>query len=258
MTADAAPTAPPTPRRPRFVLVRTLCYGYVTFMWTLFCFVFTSLGVLLAPRSGRWSYAAARLWARGYIASIAAGVEVEHAERLDPNTVRMVVANHASWLDPPALMVAFPGQMRFVLKRELLKVPFVGWHARQAGHFLLDRSNPREGKRVLERAVARAKAYKLSPVVFPEGTRTRDGLLATFKTGAFQLAIAAGIEVQPIAVLDTYEILPRGATFPRRSGTIRVRVGKPISIEGCKGSPGRQEISRRVREALIELGVRDT
>jgi 1-acyl-sn-glycerol-3-phosphate acyltransferase len=241
--------------RAAFAAVRAVCFPYVAFLWTLISFVLAILALPFAPKSARAAHAVARVWAKGYIACFGGGLRVEHAERLDPNSIRMLVANHASYLDPPAIIAAFPGQVRFVLKRELLAVPFVGWYARLAGHFLLDRSNPREGKRVLERAVRRAQAHRLNPMVFPEGTRTHDGRLAPLKSGAFQLAIAAGIDVQPIAVLDTYEMLPRGAAAPRRSGTIRLRVGEPIPVAGLEGSAGRRAIAERVREALHALGV---
>lgn len=255
MSSRSDRTDPPALPRQRLVALRAACYGYVSFVWTFVCFVLAVLAIPLAPRSARISHAVARLWAKGYLASFGASVRVEHAERLAPDRVRLIVANHASWLDPPALIAALPVQVRFVLKRELLRVPFIGWYARLAGHFLLDRSNPREGKRVLERAVARARAHGLVPVLFPEGTRTHDGRLAPLKSGSFQLAIAAGIDVQPIAVLDTYEMLPRGAAFPRHSGPIRLRVGAPISVEGHVGNPGRRALAEQVRNALLELGV---
>ena len=238
-----------------FRFLRAACFLYVAFLWTLLAFVIGMLLLLPAPRSGRIAHFVLRAWGRGLLAMAGIRLQVEGPGHFDGSEVRMLVANHASYLDPPALGAAFPGQLRFVLKQELLRLPFIGWYSKYAGHFLLDRDNPREGKRVLDRAVARAKRYRLSPLVFAEGTRTRDGKLAEFKTGAFQLALSAGIAVQPVAVLGSYDLMPRGAAAPSRSGTITLRVGEPIPVDGLKGSPGRKALAAKVREALHAMGV---
>ncbi len=235
--------------------LRVACFVYLAFWWMLLTFVVGVIMLIPAPRSARLSHPFLRLWGRGMLALGGVGLRVEGPGTFDPGEARMLVANHGSYLDPPALVGGFPGQLRFVLKQELMRMPFVGWYAKLAGHFLLDRGNPREGKRVLDRAMARAKRYKLSPLVFPEGTRSRDGKLAPFKTGAFQLAISAGIPVQPIAVIGSYDIMPREAAAPRYAGEIILRVGEPIPIEGYKGSPGRKALAERVRIAMHELGV---
>ncbi len=236
--------------------LRATSFVYVGFLWTMLCFVLGMLCLIPAPRSGRIAHFVLRMWGRGTLALGGVGLRVEGPGTLKGHAVpRMIVANHASYLDPPALGAVFPGQLRFVLKQELMRLPFVGWYAKFAGHFLLDRGNPREGKRVLDRAIARAKRYGLCPLVFPEGTRTRDGKLAPLKTGAFQLALAPGIPVQPVAILHTYDLMPRGVTAPRRAGTVVVRVGEPIPVEGLKGSPGRKILAEKVRVALAELGV---
>jgi len=235
--------------------VRTACFLYATFVWTSFNFVLGMIGLLPAPRSGRVAHQALRLWGRGMMLLGGVNLRVEGPGTFDGGVVRMIVANHASYLDPPALGAAFPGQLRFVLKQELMRMPFIGWYAKYAGHFLLDRGNPREGKRVMDRAVERALRFRLCPLVFPEGTRSRDGKLAELKTGAFQLALSAGIPVQPVAILGSHDLMPREAAAPRRAGTIVLRVGEPIPVEGLKGSPGRKILSAKVREALHALGV---
>lgn len=235
--------------------LRTVCFIYVAFLWTLLAFMAGMFLLLFAPRSGRWAHISLRTWGRGILAMAGIRLRVEGPASFDGSEIRMIVANHASYLDPPALGAAFPGQLRFVMKQELLRLPFIGWYSKYAGHFLLDRENPREGKRVLDSAVARAKRHGLCPLVFAEGTRTRDGKLAEFKTGAFQLAISAGIPVQPVAVLGSYDLMPRGALAPSRSGTIVLRVGEPIPIEGLKGSPGRKALAAKVRQALYDMGV---
>ncbi len=235
--------------------LHTVWFLVFSFLWTLTCFVLGMLALIATPRSGRVSHLVLRMWGRVLLFVGGVGLRVEGPGTLDGRETRMIVANHASYLDPPALGAAFPGQLRFVLKQELMRLPFIGWFAKYTGHFLLDRGNPREGKRVLDRAVARAHRYGLCPLVFPEGTRTRDGRLAPFKTGAFQLALSAGVPVQPVAVLGSYDLMPRSAPAPVRFGRIVLRVGDPIPVEGLKGSPGRKVLAQKVEEALRELGV---
>lgn len=174
---------------------------------------------------------------------------------LEGDEVRMIVANHASYLDVPSIFGWFPGQARFVLKQELGRMPFIGWFAKCCGHFLLDRENPREGKRVLDRAVARALKHGLCPIVYPEGTRTSDGKLGELKAGVFQIAIAAQIPVQPVAIFGTYSMMPRGCSYPRHAGTIVMKVGEPIPIEGYRGGRGRRELSERVEQTFRDLGL---
>ena len=217
---------------------------------------FTGVPLLVfGPRRARGPHFVAQLWGKSMLGCFGSGVRIEGPGRFEPSEPRLIVANHASYLDVCALFGYFPGQGRFVLKQELMRLPFVGWWGHLTGHFVLDRDNPREGKRVLDRAVERAKRYGLSPIVFPEGTRTRDGQLAPLKAGVFQLAIAAGIPIQPVALLGTYDMMPRGTTYPRHAGEIVMRVGDPISVEGHKGGPGRRALSEQVDAAFRSLGL---
>ena len=169
----------------------------------------------------------------------------------------MFVANHASWFDPPAIFLSIPAHVRFVLKRELIRLPFIGWYTALAGHFLIDRTNPRKGQETIRKAVERIQRYNLSPAVFPEGTRTLDGTMGPFRAGSFALAIRANIDIQPVFIEGSYEIWPRHLNIPERAGTMHVTIGEPISVAGHRGSAGRKQLSALVRAALIEMGARD-
>jgi 1-acyl-sn-glycerol-3-phosphate acyltransferase len=232
-----------------FALWATVATGFAWFVG--------ALAWLLDPVRGRLADRVLRLWARALLAGCGLRVVVEGAEHLAPDTPRVLVANHASWLDPLVMGVVSPGPLRFVLKHELRRVPFIGWHTALAGHFLIDREDPRRGLELLERAVRRARAHRLNPVVFAEGTRSRDGRLQPLRGGAAQLAMAAGMDLQPIAILGTHDLMPRGAPAPRRAGAIAVRVGPAIPSAGAKGGPGRRALTDAVRHALLGLGVPD-
>lgn len=210
---------------------------------------------LFDPVRGRLSDLALRLWGRALVAGAGIRVVVEGREHLAPGTPRVLVANHASWLDPAVMAGVSPGPLRIVLKRQLLRVPFVGWHTWLTGHFLIDREDPRAGLELLHRAVERARRHRLSALVFPEGTRSADGRLADLRGGAAQLAMAAGLDLQPFAILGTHALMPRGAAFPRRAGTVIVRVGPAIPTAGLKGAPGRRALTEAIRSSLLALGV---
>ena len=243
------------PRPAPLGTLRAIAFAWMGLLTTFFAWLTTAVAVSLQPRSGWLAAWIGRLWGRAVLFSAGARLVVEGTERFAPGEVRLLVANHCSYLDPPAVLASCPVNLRFVLKRELGRMPFVGWHAHWGGHFLLDRSRPREGREVLARLVARARRHRLVPFIFPEGTRSADGRLAPLRAGSFEVALAGQMPVQPIAILGSAEILPRGANGPKRSGVVRVRVGDPIDTRGLEGGQGRKVVAARVRAALLALGV---
>ena len=238
-------------------VVRAVVFAVLAPVLTALGFTFASLALVLDPGRGRASHAVARWWARSMLFAAGARLVVTHAERFTPDVPRVLVGNHASYLDITALMAAFPGQLRFVARRTLIWLPFIGWYIRLAGHFSLDRDDPRQALALAERMADRMRRHRKSPMVFPEGTRSRDGRLAPLKAGAFHLPVMLGADVQPLAVLGSGDILPKGAWVPRRGGVIEVRVGEPIPTAGLEGSAGRKHLADRARAALLALGVPD-
>jgi 1-acyl-sn-glycerol-3-phosphate acyltransferase len=209
--------------------------------------------VLLPVAHARVSHRVLRLWGHALVALAGARLVVVGRENLSP----VIVANHSSYLDIPAMTASFPGQLRIVAKRSLLWMPFVGWHLALGGHFLLDREDPREGRKILERAAARLRAQRVTALLFGEGRRSEDGRLAPLKGGTFYLPLAASVPVQPTAILGSHAIMPRGAPGPMRRGTIEVRFGPAIPTAGLSGGPARKTLSAAVRASLLELGVPD-
>jgi 1-acyl-sn-glycerol-3-phosphate acyltransferase len=238
-------------------LLRALSFLILAFLASGLTFLVASVGMLLDPGRGRVGHAMGRMWGRLIIAAAGARLVVVGAEKFAPGEPRVLACNHASYLDIPAMFAAFPGQARFVARRTLDWMPFVGWYIRLGGHFSIDRDDPRQALRLMEKTAARMKRYGLSPVLFPEGTRSRDGRLAPLKTGALQFALAAGVPVQPIAILGSAEALPKGAWAPRYGKTIEVRVGDAIPTAGLVGSAGRRALAEQTRAGLLAVGVPD-
>ena len=172
----------------------------------------------------------ARSWSR--VLFLAAGVrlEVDGLDRLRRDGPVVLVSNHTSLFDPPALLLAIPRPIHFIAKRSLFFVPLFGQAIWAAGMIPIDRGDRGRAVASMDRAAERVRRGA-SVLVFAEGTRSRDGQLKTFKKGAFILAIQAGVPVQPLAITGSREVLPKGHWFGR-PGTITVRILDPVSTAG--------------------------
>ncbi len=120
----------------------------------------------------------------------------------------VVVANHQSLLDI-VMLSRMPREMKWVAKEELFRIPWIGWLLRLTGDIAVRRGDAESGGE----AISRARAYLargMSVMIFPEGTRSRDARLLPFKSGAFRLAIDAGVPVLPVAVWGTSAGIRKG------------------------------------------------
>lgn len=221
-----------------------------TLAWTAGLICLASL-VRVATRSQHWPLRmAARLWAPGLLAGAGARLRIEGAGRVDWSQPCVLVANHQSIIDVCALFRAAPVPLRFVLKQEMARVPFVGWYARRMGMVFIERGAARSAPQRLREAVALVRGGA-SLCAFPEGTRSRDGHVGPFKGGVLQVAIEAGVPVVPVALQGSGAVLP-AAGFRVRPGTITVRFGDPIATSGLC-SDDRNALARQARTAVIGL-----
>jgi 1-acyl-sn-glycerol-3-phosphate acyltransferase len=164
----------------------------------------------------------------------------------------VVVANHQSILDI-LLLSRMPREMKWVAKEELFRIPWVGTMLRMSGDIPIRRGDAESGGE----ALARARQYLgrgMSVMIFPEGTRSKTGTLLPFKSGAFRLAIDAGVPVLPVAVYGTARGMPKGGPWvnPCRA---RARILAPVAVEGYAGDAVRlrDEIRQRIQAAEREL-----
>ncbi len=179
-------------------------------------------------------------------------VKVEGLERLLPGQPVVFIANHVSWVDIWMLLVALPGTTRFVFKKELLRIPFLGRAAVAMGHVPLDRGNRGSAFASYDRAAEKIRSGT-SAIVFAEGTRSADGRLLKFKKGPFVLAIAAHAPVVPVVCEGSFERLPKGSISPR-PGVVTVRIGAPIPTTGM-GYDGRDVLADQTRAAMLAMGA---
>jgi len=192
-----------------------------------------------------------RLWARLLIRWSGTTVEVEGLERADWDRPMVMVANHQSWFDVFAILAFIPANLRFVAKEELGRIPIFGRAWKECGHVSVDRSNRSEAIASLERAASRIRDESPAVIFFPEGTRSVDGRLRTFKKGAFVLALQTGVPVVPLGISGSRAVMPKGS-FRIRPGHIRIRVGEPIPTSGMEHED-RGPLLNRARSAVAEL-----
>ncbi len=200
--------------------------------------------------SGRSQHRMARIWGKLLLAASFIRVRVEGLEKLDPKSNYVFAANHASYMDIPAILARLPHQFRFFAKKGLFSIPFLGWHLHRAGHLPVDRSNARNSLKSMSEGARIVAERGISVLLFPEGGRTREGL-RPFKEGAAYIAIKAGVPVVPMAIVGMRRLLPMNSIH-LRAGRAELRIGDPIPTAGLK-LHDREALTERVREEVVEL-----
>jgi 1-acyl-sn-glycerol-3-phosphate acyltransferase len=210
------------------------------------------LGLLvrLGDPSGDRVLDLARTWSRWVTAFAGVKIDIDNRATLVPGQPYVFMANHASSLDIWALFVVIPRRLRMIAKKQLAWIPLFGW-GMSAGRFIfIDRKNPVAARRSIDAACERIRNGD-SVVIFPEGTRTRDGELLPFKKGGFHLASKAGVPIVPVALRGTRELMPRGSLL-LRGGTMSAVIGEPIPTQGLSDEE-RAQLPERVRGIIAEL-----
>lgn len=209
-----------------------------------------SIPVSLLGNKGRILHGFARFWSQLIMKIICSPMQVIGLEKIDTSKPYVYAVNHASALDIPVLYVYLPFQFRIAFKKELLAYPIVGWHLKRSGQVCIDQQNPAKSIGSIRAALKSLKSG-LPLVIFPEGGRTPDGEVKPFLPGAFFLAIKAQVDIVPVALVGTYELLPMD-TYHIKCRPLEMRVGQPISTAGC-ALRNMTELSDRVHKAVEDL-----
>jgi 1-acyl-sn-glycerol-3-phosphate acyltransferase len=235
--------------------MKPLVIGKLKAAWMLFWwavasaafFIPISIAGLVGP-SGRLAFRLCQGWT--WWATFACGVRLEIVRNpaLDPARSYIIMCNHQSLFDIPALMLGLGLQFRWIIKRSYMHVPMFGWALFCARHVFIDRSNPKRSLRAMD-AAARRLPKGVSIAVFPEGTRSDDGVVREFKSGGFLLAVRNGMPILPVTVNGSWRVLPDKRSLAFRSGTIQMIVGEPIETAGMDRKK-LDELVARTRAAI--------
>ena len=217
---------------------------------TAFWATLSILGSLLSG-SGRLQHFCMRRWSKDNLWLSRAKVEIEGLEYVDGRRPQIYAANHSGLHDILALSAYLPVQFRWVAKKSLFNVPFMGWHMRRSGYIAIDRDHPREAAKSIIQAAEIIRGG-VSAIAFPEGTRSRTGDLGSFRSGAFALALRTGVPLVPITLEGSCRvIMPK--TLQVNPGTvIRIKIDRPIDLS----TYGRAE-KRRLMEDVSQIMVRN-
>jgi 1-acyl-sn-glycerol-3-phosphate acyltransferase len=200
-------------------------------------------------RRGHFGHACARAWSWLILATTGVEVTVHGLERLVKGKTYVFVANHQSIYDIPCLFWNIPFQLRIIAKESLGNFPMLGPHLKRTGHMLVDRRKP--DKAGIFGWASRLTSNGLSLIVFPEGTRSRDGMMNKFKGGSIMLAMQAGLPIVPISVIGSRHVMKKGE-LTTRPGHVTLIVHDPIEMPPNAEPTVHQvrELADRVREVI--------
>lgn len=254
-----------TDRRPRGGLVAVLWWPYAV-VRTLYCWVALAIltiglamvyvpSAAIGPNS-RLVKAFERFWVWFILRGSNVGLRDHGLENVVPGRSYIVMANHRSMYDIPALhyLLGKDRDLRWIGKHEMLRVPFFGWAFALSRHIAIDRQNRNKSIAALKEAAANS-VEGVSFVIMPEGTRSTNRRLAPFKKGGFHLAIDTGLPVLPVAIMGTEQLMRKGEWWIL-PGSIDVFVGPPVKVgdyDKSRLEEFRQRVWTDIRDALTDL-----
>lgn len=243
-----------------------LWWAYATlrsiYCWTALALLTLVVGTLylatgwwLSP-SGRFIRFLERAWVTTILEASFVDLSVRGLEHARHGESYIVMANHRSMYDIPALhyLLGAGRDLRWIGKKELVKVPVFGWVFALSRHIPIDRHRRERGIAAMKKAAAESE-QGCSFVVMPEGTRSRDGRLLPFKKGGFHLAIDTGIAILPTAIVGSEQLMRKGEWWIL-PGSIEVIVTAPIPVDGLDKSDVealRDRVRQRIAATLPDL-----
>jgi 1-acyl-sn-glycerol-3-phosphate acyltransferase len=191
---------------------------------------YCSTSVALRPFTGeRVPQRLMRLYFDGALRQLGITIVADGADMLRSLPPSILCVNHNSLIDIPCVGVLLDCDYKWVSKREIFRIPFIGWHLRACGHIWVDRERKDNFER-LQREFSRVLAQGGSILMFPEGTRSKDGALLKFRSGAFSTAVREKVPVVPIVLDGTERVLVKGSLDlrPDAQKIVQVKVCPPI------------------------------
>ncbi len=207
--------------------------------------------ISLFTPSGWPAYRISCWWAYGVARFMGLTFSIRGKEKITPGASYIITPNHQGNADILALFRCLPTPFRWVIKKELLKIPLFGPALGRTGAIAIDRSNPQEAIKSLEEGKKKLEGG-WSVLIYPEGTRSPDENLQPFKKGAFMMAVQTGIPILPVTCNGAFRVLPKKTIF-LRPGHIEVVIADPIQTEGLTQEDVPDLIERTRHAMLLNL-----
>ena len=207
----------------------TLC-GLITAFWASI-----SIAASLVSNSGRLQHYCMRRWSKGNLWISRVRLEIEGLENIYRDRPQVLAVNHSGLHDILSLAAYFPIQFRWIAKKSLFSIPFMGWHMRRSGYIPIDRENPRE---IATSIAAAAKEISSggNAIIFPEGKRSKTGELGEFQSGAFALCLRAGVPLVPVVIEGSGRVIAPETLRVNPGTVIRIRICQPIDTASYQKS----------------------
>jgi 1-acyl-sn-glycerol-3-phosphate acyltransferase len=216
-----------------FAAINTLFFGIVAVL----------VSTLVNQRIG--SFFGGVIWSRLNTILTPVFVNVSGRNNIRKGTSYVVISNHQSIYDIFLIYGWLGIDIKWIMKKELAKIPGVGFGSKKVGHIFLDRSNSRVALESLNEAKKKL-VNGISVVIFPEGTRSKTGQMSPFKKGAFKLALDLGLPLLPVSISGTKDILPTGS-LNILPGKVRMVIHEPIDITRYSEETLRDLIARSMQ-----------
>jgi 1-acyl-sn-glycerol-3-phosphate acyltransferase len=229
-----------------YIVLATVFFGIVT------------IALSLIDKSGKAPHKVAGIWGATILNVAGIRVKVKGLKHIDPKKSYIFMANHQSNFDIPVLLGKLPVQFRWLAKEELFRIPLFGLAMKRAGYISIDRSDFRKAVHSLKKA-AETIRKGASVVIFPEGTRSRDGLIHGFKKGGFIMAIDAKVPIVPVVLHGTRAIMAK-ESLRIEPNDVLVEIKKPIETSEYTRK-GKDQLMKQVRKSICESfdrGAADT
>lgn len=225
----------------------------------IFCYTIvlgpTAIVLTLLTRSSSPLNALARIWCRLIVWTCGIHITVDGLRRLEPNASYVIISNHLSNFDIWCTIAALPLDIRFVAKKELLRIPVFGQALAVSDHIVIDRESSEEAIATINAAAARS-AKGICILFYAEGTRSPDGAVHSFKRGGVTLALRTQLPIVPLSISGTRKFLPKRSLVIRPGGNVTIVLATPIPTTG-RSLDARDELNTQVRRVIIENYIED-
>jgi len=215
---------------------------------TFFCSIMAIISGIINPYSN-FTNGVIRFWAGTLLKISGIKTNVSGLEKIDPSQAYIFMSNHQSTFDIMACLAFIPGTARFLAKQELFRIPVFAHGMRAVGMIPIDRGNSKKARESLDQAVTEVKKG-VSVIIFPEGTRTKDGNIQTFKKGGFVLAMKGNIPIAPMVLSGAREIMQK-KDLHFNKGSIQMEFLEPV-LSTEYNYEQRNQLIQKVRDSIVE------